>query len=230
MKTIGLIGGMSWQSTITYYRIINEVVGETLGGFHSAKILLYSVDFDEIERYQIQGEWKKAGEVLAAAAQSLERGGADFVALCTNTMHKVAPQMERAIGIPLLHIARATAEALTGQGICRVGLLGTQYTMTQAFYTGELTAAGIEVVLPNAEDITTVNRVIFDELCRGIISAASKAAYLRIIGKMAEQGAQGVILGCTEIGLLIGQQDVALPVFDTARIHAQRAALYALDT
>lgn len=228
MKTIGLLGGMSWESTLTYYKIINEAIKAELGGLHSAKIILFSVDFDEIEQCQARGDWDKSGDILASAAQSLEKAEADFIVICTNTMHKVAPRVQAAIRIPILHIAEATAEELRQARILRVALLGTKYTMTQSFYKDKLVAAGIDVLIPEAADIEVVNRVIYKELCLGAVSPASKAEYLRIIDSLAQRGAEGVILGCTEIGLLIGQKDTALPVFDTTRIHAQRAALLSL--
>lgn len=229
MKTIGLIGGMSWESTVTYYQIINEQIKEQLGGLHSAQILLYSVDFAEIEACQSQGNWDKSAMILGTAAQNLEKAGADFIVICTNTMHKVVPQMQKMLTIPILHIADATAEELRCHHIATVGLLGTKYTMTQAFYKDRLTEKGIEVIIPDAEDIETVNRVIYDELCLGKISNASRAEYQKIIEKMKDKGAEGVILGCTEIGLLIKQQDSALPVFDTTLIHGQAAAKRALS-
>lgn len=228
MKTIGMIGGMSWESTVTYYKIINEVVKEELGGLHSAKILLYSVDFEEIEKYQSDGEWDRAGEVLAEAAGKLENAGADYIVICTNTMHKVVPQIEARIGIPVIHIAEATADTLLQSGINRVALLGTKYTMTQDFYKEKLVGAGIEVLIPGEEEIEEINEVIFKELCRGIITEASKQKYLAVIDKLAAAGAQGVILGCTEIGMLIREADTALPVFDTTQIHATKAALLSI--
>lgn len=228
MKTIGMIGGMSWESTVTYYKIINEVVKEELGGLHSAKILLYSVDFEEIEKYQSDGEWDRAGEILAEAAGKLENAGADYIVICTNTMHKVVPQIEARIGIPVIHIAEATADILLQSGINRVALLGTKYTMTQDFYKEKLVGAGIEVLIPGEEEIEEINEVIFKELCRGIISEASKQKYLAVIDKLAAAGAQGVILGCTEIGMLIREADTALPVFDTTQIHATKAALLSI--
>ena len=229
MKTIGLIGGMSWESTVTYYQLVNETVKRELGGLHSAKVLLYSVDFAEIEEYQAKGEWEKSAEVLAEAAANLEQAGADFIVICTNTMHKVAPQISRRISIPILHIAEATAEELKKKGISRVGLLGTKYTMTQDFYKTKLTDAGIEVVIPDAEGVELVNGVIYQELCLGIISDASRQKLRAIIAQLEQDGAQGVILGCTEIGLLIRQEDVTLPVFDTTLIHATKAALLAVN-
>lgn len=228
MKTIGLIGGMSWESTVTYYQIINEVVGDRLGGLHSAHCILYSVDFDEVERCQSSGSWDRAGEILAEAARSLERAGADFIVICTNTMHKVAEQVASAVDIPLLHIAELTADELGHAGIQTVGLLGTRYTMQQDFYCGVLEQRGIRVLTPPAEDQDLVNHVIFDELCHGDIRDSSRAEYLRIIDDLAKNGAQGVILGCTEIGLLVHQADTEVPLFDTTQIHARRAALAAL--
>ena len=228
MKTIGLIGGMSWESTVLYYRIINEVVKSRLGGLHSAKVLLYSVDFYEIEQCQANGEWDKSADILSAAAQNLEKAGADFIVICTNTMHKVVPQVQSKIAIPVLHIAEATAEELKTQNISRVALLGTKYTMTQAFYKEKLIHAGIDVLIPDENDIELINSVIYDELCLGINSEQSKRNFLRIINQMSLKGAQGVILGCTEIGLLIKQEDTPLAVFDTTQIHATRAALLAL--
>ena len=230
MKTIGLIGGMSWESTVTYYQIVNRLVQERLGGFHSAKCILHSVDFHEIEACQRAGDWERSGELLAEAARGLERAGADCVLICTNTMHKVAPQIQSQIRIPLVHIAEATADALHRKGVSRVALLGTKYTMTQDFYKDKLIASGVDVLIPEEDDIAFVNRVIYDELCLGVISEDSRRGYLAVIDKLAAQGAQGVILGCTEIGLLIRQSDTALPVFDTTRIHAERAAALALES
>ncbi len=229
MKTIGLLGGMSWESTVTYYQIINEVVKETMGGLHSAKILLYSVDFAQIEECQAKGEWDKSAEILAQAAQGLEKAGADFIVICTNTMHKVANEILEKIHIPLIHIAEATAEKLQQNNIRKVALLGTKYTMTQDFYKQKLIDAGIEVLIPENEEIEVINDVIYGELCLGVISAESKQKYLAVIEKLAEKGAEGVILGCTEIGLLIQQQDTKLPVFDTTQIHAQKAAYVAMQ-
>ncbi len=229
MKTIGLIGGMSWESTVTYYQLINEAVKQALGGLHSAKILLYSVDFAEIEEYQAKGLWAESAEVLAQAAENLEKAGADFLLICTNTMHKVAPQVQSRVSIPLIHIAEATAEVLKQQGITTVGLLGTKYTMTQDFYKQKLIDAGISVVIPDEEGVELVNRVIYDELCLGIIKEDSRQQFVSEIEDLRSRGAQGVILGCTEIGLLISQADTALPVFDTTKIHAEAAAAYALS-
>ena len=228
MKTIGLLGGMSWESTIPYYRIINEEVKNRLGGLHSAKIVLYSVEFDEIEKCQSSGDWEKSGRILGRAAQGLEAAGADFILICTNTMHKVAPQIASMIKIPVIHIADATADALKQCGISRVGLLGTRYTMTQDFYKKRLAERGFEVLIPGEEDIETVNSVIFEELCRGVIREGSREKFKEIIEKLKDDGAEAVILGCTEIGLLIRQSDVSVPVFDTTVIHAKRAAQLAL--
>lgn len=229
MKTIGLIGGMSWESTVTYYRLINETIKRELGGLHSAKILLYSVDFDEIEKYQASGEWDKSADVLSDAAVRLEKAGADFIVICTNTMHKVAPQMSKRLSVPIIHIAEATADKLKEQGITTVGLLGTKYTMTQDFYKAKLIEAGVHVIIPSGNDVETVNSIIYDELCLGIIRQESKEKYLTIIKKLEDTGAKGVILGCTEIGLLVQQEDTDLPVFDTTLIHAEKAALYSIS-
>lgn len=228
MKTIGLIGGMSWESTVTYYQLVNETIRKELGGLHSAKILLYSVDFAEIEECQANGEWDKSAQILTAAAKSLEKAGADFIVICTNTMHKVASEIQEQISIPILHIADATADALIQAGIKNVALLGTKYTMTQDFYKKKLLTRGISVLIPNEADIELINQVIYDELCLGILSDASRKQYQRIIEQMKAKGAEGVILGCTEIGLLIHQEDSALPVFDTTQIHAERAALLSI--
>lgn len=229
MKTIGLIGGMSWESTVTYYKIVNVTVKKELGGLHSAKVLLYSVDFSEIEKCQADGDWDKSAAILSAAAKNLENAGADFIVICTNTMHKVVPQIQSSITIPVIHIAEATADELKYHNITKVALLGTKYTMTQDFYKDKLMNAGITVLIPDEEEIELVNDVIYNELCLGIISEASKDKYLSIIQGLAKQGAQGVILGCTEIGLLIQQKDVELPVFDTAQIHAVRAAMLSIE-
>ena len=228
MKTIGLIGGMSWESTVTYYRIVNEVVKEQLGGLHSAKVLLYSVDFQEIEECQANGEWDKSAEILGRAAENLEKAGADFIVICTNTMHKVVPQIQQKISIPIIHVAEATAEKLNENNINRVALLGTKYTMKEDFYKAKLITNEIQVLIQDEEDMEFINHVIYDELCLGIISEESRKEYKKIIDKLKEKGAQGVILGCTEIGLLIGQQDTLLPVFDTTQIHATKAAMFAI--
>lgn len=228
MKTIGLLGGMSWESTESYYRAINEAVREQLGGLHSAKIILYSVDFAEIEALQMQGDWVKAGESLAAAAQAVQAAGADFLVICTNTMHKVAPAIAAQISIPILHIADATADELIAQGIKQVGLLGTRFTMEQAFYKDRLIARGIVVVVPDQADREVVNRVIYDELCLGTIKSDSRDQYLDIIGRLQQQGAEAVILGCTEIALLVKQTDTMVALFDTTAIHATQAVRLAL--
>lgn len=228
MKTIGLIGGMSWESTVTYYQILNETVKRQLGGLHSAKILLYSVDFAQIEEFQARGQWEESAEVLARAAENLEKAGADFLLICTNTMHKVAPQVQQRISIPLLHIAEATADALKDAGITTVGLLGTKYTMTQDFYKARLLEAGINVVIPDEAGVELVNRVIYEELCLGIVRDEARRQFSAVIDGLKNRGAQGVILGCTEIGLLVSQEDSSLPVFDTTYIHAEKAAMYAL--
>ena len=229
MKTIGLIGGMSWESTVPYYRIINQTVAARLGGLHSAKVLLYSVDFDEIEVLQRTDRWDEAGRILAEAAARLEGAGADFLVLCTNTMHKVAPAIEARAGIPLLHIAEATADAILGQGLRRVGLLGTRFTMEQDFYRARLEGRGLEVLVPPEADRVRVHDVIFQELCLGRILEPSRADYRRILGDLAARGAEGVILGCTEISLLVRPEDAPVPLFDTTEIHARAAALQALE-
>ncbi|NLY19769.1 MAG: aspartate/glutamate racemase family protein [Tissierellia bacterium] len=229
MKTIGLIGGMSWESTVTYYKLINEKIRDELGGLHSAKILLYSVDFDEIERYQSNDEWDKSGEILGEIAYNLELGGADFIVLCTNTMHKNYEDIKEHINIPFIHIAECTADSLKKVNIKRVGLLGTKYTMEQDFYKAIIIESGIEVITPEKEDIETINSIIFDELCLGVISEESKEVYLRILDKLVERGAEGIILGCTEIGLLINQEDTEIRLFDTTEIHAETAALMAIS-
>lgn len=228
MKTIGLLGGMSWESTIPYYAIINKAVKDWLGGLHSARLILYSVEFDEIERCQSSGDWEKSAKILGDAALRLERAGADLLVICTNTMHKVAPQIASMIHIPLVHIADATADALEQAQVRRVGLLGTRYTMTQDFYRQKLRDRGLEVLIPDEADVALVNDVIFRELCVGTVRAESRAQFQRIVAALKDRGAEGVILGCTEIGMLIGPDDVCLPVFDTTLIHAQRAAELAL--
>lgn len=229
MKTIGLIGGMSWESTVSYYQIINEAVKKQLGGFHSGKIILYSVDFAEIEECQAKGEWDKSADILVDAAQSLERAGADFIVICTNTMHKVVPEIQSRIAIPIIHIADATAEELKKGHINKVALLGTKYTMQQDFYKARIALNGIEVLIPELSDIELVNSVIYNELCLGIISDKSRNEFVRIIGTLKDKGAEGVILGCTEIGLLIDGEQSPLPVFDTTQIHAHIAAEKALE-
>lgn len=228
MKTIGLIGGMSWESTVGYYREINRGVNRNLGGLHSAQILLHSVDFAPIEQYQHTERWDKTAEVLCRAAQGLERAGADFFLICTNTMHKVAPEVQQAVDIPLLHIADATAEKISG--LKRVGLLGTAFTMEQDFYRGRLEDVhGVEILVPQQAERKIVHDVIYRELCRGVIETASKNKYLSIIDNLRDQGAQGIILGCTEIGMLVKQRDTQIPLYDTTRIHALKAVETALD-
>lgn len=229
MKTIGLIGGMSWESTISYYKMLNETIRDTLGGYHSAKIILYSVDFDEIERNQNAQEWDCMGETLANIALTLQNAGAEAIVLCTNTMHKVSSQIEAKITIPFIHIADATAEAVQRAGIFKVALLGTKYTMSQDFYKDHLSAQGLQVIVPDLTDQEFINRVIFEELIQGIILESSRKQYLSIINKLSEQGAQGVILGCTEIGILIRPQDTAIRLFDTVEIHAKKAAKFMLE-
>jgi aspartate racemase len=229
MKTVGLLGGMSWESTVTYYQIINRVVGRELGGLHSARIHLHSVEFEEIQRLQHVGNWRETGDILAAAARAVERAGADFLVLCTNTMHLVAPQIEAAVDVPFLHIADATAERIKAAGMDRIGLLGTRFTMEEEFYRGRLEQRhGLSVVTPSADDRAVVHRVIYEELCRGKVEAAARIEYARIVGALVAAGAQGIILGCTEIGLLLRPQDSQVPLFDTAQIHAEAAARMAL--
>ena len=229
MKTVGLIGGMSWESTITYYQLLNEGVKDSLGGLHSAKILLYSVDFYEIEALMSRGEWDQAADLLGGVAQRLEAAGADMILICTNTLHKVAPQVQSRIRVPLVHIAEAAAEELLSKGISRIGLLGTKYTMTQTFYREKLTERGIDVLIPKEEEIDLVNRVIFDELCLGVVKEDSKAAYLKVMANLQARGAQGILLGCTELGLIVSQEDVSLSLFDTTVIHAKKAVELALE-
>jgi aspartate racemase len=230
MKTIGLLGGMSWESTVDYYRAINLGVKASLGGLHSAKIVLYSVDFESVEKLQSSGNWDEAARLLTDAAINIQAAGADFMLICTNTMHKVAAQIEAGIDIPLLHIADATAQALELAGIKTVGLLGTVFTMEHDFYKGRLTEQfGVNVLTPNQGDIKIVHDIIYDELCQGKLAANSKVEYLRIVASLSSQGAEAVILGCTEIGMLIKQKDTPVLLFDTTEIHAQRAVDYALS-
>lgn len=229
MKTIGLLGGMSWESTVGYYRAINEVVKNTLGGLHSAKIAMYSVDFEPIEKLQHVGDWKGTAIILSEAARSVESAGADFLLICTNTMHKVAPEIEKAIKIPLLHIADATAEVLSHEGIKTVGLLGTAFTMEQDFYKGRLSEHyGLNVLVPGKEYRQVIHNIIYQELCLGKIESNSKTKYLRIIDSLANQGAEAVILGCTEIGMLVNQGDTKVRLLDTTAIHAEKAVEYSL--
>lgn len=229
MKTIGLIGGMSWESSLEYYRIVNEGVRTSLGGLHSAQCLMYSVDFAPLETLQHAGRWDEAGEAMADAARRLERGGADFIVLCTNTMHKLTGEIEAAVQIPLLHIADATAERITRQGLKKIALLGTRFTMEEDFYKGRLEQKyGLEVLVPALKERELIHRIIYDELCLGEIRSESRRAYQTILHDLAHQGAQGIILGCTEIGLLVKPEDSPVPLFDTTRIHAEAAVSMAL--
>lgn len=223
MKTIGLIGGMSWESSAEYYRIINEEIKKKLGGLHSAKCLLYSVDFKEIEHYQSIGAWDKAGEALGQVARSLEKAGADFIVICTNTMHKVLGYIQEMITIPILHIADATAEQIIRQDIRSVGLLGTKYTMEQDFYKSRIASHAINVIVPDDDERELINNIIYQELCLGEIKQSSKNIYKKIINNLVDRGAEGIILGCTEIGLLVKAEDSKVPLFDTTLIHAQKA-------
>jgi aspartate racemase len=224
MKTIGLIGGMSWESSIEYYRIINEVTKSKLGGLHSAKSVMYSVDFAEIEALQHQSRWQEAAGLMVAAAQSIERAGADFIVLCTNTMHKLADEIEANIQVPFLHIADTTAKKIQSSGIQKIGLLGTRFTMEQDFYRGRLVNKhGLEVLIPNDDEREVVHRVIYEELCLGIINPESRKKYIEIMNSLVESGAEGIILGCTEIELLIHTGDVTVGLFPTTRIHAEAA-------
>ncbi|HFK1746749.1 aspartate/glutamate racemase family protein [Bacillus cereus] len=228
MKTIGLIGGMSWESTSEYYRIINEEIKERLGGLHSAKCLINSVDFEEIERCQSSGDWDGAGEILGNAAYSLQKGGADFIIICTNTMHKVVGKIKAKIDIPVLHIADATAKEIKRKDIQKVGLLGTKYTMEQDFYKSRIEEYDIKVIVPSEKNRKEINKVIYTELCLGKIVSQSREYYKRVIEELVQKGAQGIILGCTEIGLLIKQENVSVPIFDTTHIHAIEAVKVAL--
>ena len=230
MKTVGLIGGMSWESTATYYRLINQGIRTRCGGLHSAKMLLYSVDFAEIEEMQSSGRWHEAGQLLAEAAVRLEKGGADLLLICTNTMHKVADQVAAAVALPLLHIAEATGEKISQDGITTVGLLGTRFTMEEDFYRTVLeNQFGLRVVVPSAEDRSLVDKVIFDELCRGVTADASRKEFVRIVDSLAAQGCGAIVLGCTEIALLIGPRDTDLKLYDTTEIHAQQAVAMMLE-
>ncbi len=230
MKTIGLLGGMSWESSALYYRWINEMVRDELGRLHSAKIAMVSVNFQDIEDLQHTGEWEKSGAMLSQSARQIEAAGADFLLICTNTMHKVAPQIEAAINIPLLHIADATAEAIKAQGIKTIGLLGTNFTMEQDFYAGRLAEKhGLTVLTPPKADRDIVHRIIYEELVIGVIRHDSRAQYLRIMEDLQQQGAEGVIEGCTEIVTLVQQKHTAVPLFDTTAIHAKAAVKMALD-
>jgi len=229
MKTIGLIGGMSWESTIPYYRLINSTIKERLGGLHSARIVLYSVDFEEIEQLQHAGDWSAAGMRLAEIARRLQHAGADFLVLCTNTMHRVAPAIEAAVDIPLLHIADPTAEAIRNAGHSTVGLLGTRFTIEEQFYRERLRERhGLGVITPSATDTEATHRIIYDELCLGTVKPESRAVYRRVMADLAQRGAEAIILGCTEISLLVGAEDSPVPLFDTTAIHARAAAEAAL--
>jgi aspartate racemase len=231
MKVIGLIGGMSWESTVSYYRHINEAIKERLGGLHSAKVILYSVDFHEVERLQHSGDWEAAGRLLADAARALESAGADFLVLCTNTMHKVAPAIEAAVRIPLFHIADPTAGEIKKAGLSVVGLLGTRFTMEHEFYKDRLRKRhDLQVLIPKESDREIIHRVIYEELCLGKIVEGSRSEYRRVIVDLVGQGAQAIILGCTEISLLVRRQDSAVPLFDTTLIHARKAAERALSS
>lgn len=229
MKTIGLLGGMSWESTVTYYRLINEGIKQRLGGLHSARLILVSVDFAEIERLQHAGDWEAAGAVLANAATGLQKAGADFMLICTNTMHKVAPQIQSQVSLPLLHIADATADKLLADGVRTVGLLGTRFTMEQDFYRQRLIERGLTVLVPDDTGRAEVNRVIYEELCLGQILEPSRQRYQEVIHDLQQAGAEAVILGCTEIGLLIGSGHSSLPLYDTTDIHAKMAVQFALE-
>lgn len=229
MRTIGLIGGMSWESTVPYYKILNEEVNLVLGGYHSAKILLYSVDFDEIERDQVAGNWDHMGETLGDIAKTLQDAGADAIVLCTNTMHKVAPRIESKISVPFLHIADATAEAIQEKGLKRVALLGTIYTMSENFYRDRLISQGLDVDIPSSEERSIIHAIIFDELVHGILRDESRKKLVAIIDRLAKDGAQGMILGCTEIGLLVKPEDTNVVLFDTVELHAKKAARFMLE-
>jgi aspartate racemase len=229
MKTMGLLGGMSWQSTNTYYSLLNQGIAAALGGLHSARLMLYSVDFDEIEKLQHAGKWEQMGELLAAGAQRVEAGGADFLMICTNTMHKVAPQVEAAITIPLLHLADATGQRLQDAGVTRAGLLGTRFTMEQDFYKQRIIDNfGIDVIVPEAGDIEIIHKVIYDELCLGIVRDESRATYLAVIDRLRANGAQAVILGCTEIAMLVKQEHTTMRLYDTTTIHCEEAVKLAI--
>ncbi|QWU44960.1 aspartate/glutamate racemase family protein [Bacillus sp. NP247] len=230
MKTIGLIGGMSWESTSEYYRILNEEIKSRLGGLHSAKCLINSVDFEEIERFQSNGDWDGAGEVLGNAAYSLQKGGADFIIICTNTMHKVVEKIKENINIPVLHIADTTVKEIKRKGIQTIGLLGTKYTMEQDFYKSRIEENNIKVIVPVEKNREKINEIIYTELCLGKITSQSREYYKRVIEELVQKGAQGIILGCTEIGLLIKQEDVVVPIFDTTFIHAIEAVNVALES
>ncbi|MFC8562011.1 aspartate/glutamate racemase family protein [Peribacillus frigoritolerans] len=229
MKTIGLIGGMSWESSLEYYRIINEEVKAKLGGLHSAKCILYSVDFEEIERCQAEGDWESSGKLLGDAALSLEKAGAEMILICTNTMHKVIGYIEEKVSLPILHIADSTAKQIQKSKISTVGLLGTKYTMEQDFYKTRIETNGIKVLIPSEEDRKVLNKVIYEELCLGEIQQSSRDYYKKVIKGLVDDGAEGIILGCTEIGLLVKPEDSEVPLFDTAVIHAIESVNMALE-
>ncbi len=228
MKVLGLLGGMSWESTVEYYRLVNEEARARLGGLHSAPLLLWSVDFAEIERLQVAGDWEEAGARLVHAAQALERAGAEVLVLCTNTMHKVAPAIEKAVALPLVHIVDSVAIALAAAGATRVGLLGTRFTIEDGFWTERMASRGVEVLVPDAGDRAVVHRVIYEELCRGVLNDSSRAQFVEIIERLAGAGADGVVLGCTEIDLLVRPDDTLLPLFPSSAIHARHAVDVAL--
>jgi aspartate racemase len=230
MKTIGLLGGMSWESTALYYREINSFIKKSLGGLHSAKCIIHSFDFHEIEECQSSGNWEKASIILTTAAKNIEQIGADFIVICTNTMHKVADEIQKEIAIPILHIADLTAEELINNNIKKVALLGTKYTMEQDFYKSRLILRGIKVAIPNPDGIDFVNQTIYNELCLGVISKKSRQQFLSIMNDMLSYGIEGIILGCTEIGSLIKQEDTQIPLFDTTLIHARKAAEYSIES
>lgn len=229
MKTIGLIGGMSWESTSLYYKTINEYIKNKLGGLYSAKCILYSINFEEISRLQKSGDWEKCGEILGDIAKKLETAGADYIVICTNTMHKVVPEMKKYINIPVIHIAEAAYGRIAAKGIKNIGLLGTKYTMQQDFYKSILIDKGLNVIIPDEEDIEFINNVIFNELCCGEINPKSKQKFIEIVEKLKKKGAEGIILGCTEIVMLISQKDIDIPVFDTTAIHAETAAQMSIE-
>ncbi|MET8018900.1 aspartate/glutamate racemase family protein [Streptomyces decoyicus] len=228
MKTIGLLGGMSWESTAEYYRLLNQLTRKRLGGLHSSKCVLYSVDFAEIERLQAEGRWEQAAQMLAEAARALESAGADMLLLCTNTMHKVADEVSAAVTVPLVHLADTTADAVRSSGLRRIGLLGTAFTMEQDFYRGRLEGHGLDVLVPDAAGRRTVHRVIYEELCQGIVHETSRQAYMAVISDLVAAGAEGIVLGCTEIELLIEPEHCPVPVFPTTRLHAEAAVTRAL--
>ncbi len=229
MKTMGLIGGMSWESTSLYYTLINEAIKREMGGLHSAKLVLHSVDFAEIEKLQAAGHWEACEVMLTAIAQRLEQAGAEAIAICTNTMHKVVPHMQERIGVPIVHIAHMTGQRIKELGLSKIALLGTKYTMEQDFYKSVLVDMGIEVLIPDAQGVTAINTVIYEELCLGVVKESSKELFINIIHELQKRGAQGVILGCTEICMLIGAEDVSVPVFDTTLLHAEGIARHMLS-